>query len=318
MSTSVDNSQSAAEVLVGNDTAKPTVEQRDQASQPHSNGTNGRHETNGKPHWEAPTKTSSHQRAKTEFKEKVSGKKDKIANTKQKIKDKTNPAGGFDTTPLPDAPPGYTVRFTFHKASNLPVADVHTQAADPYIHATLTTDAPKRHKEDPLLTYRTRTIRRTTEPEWEEAWIVANIPRSGFTLKCRLYDEDYPDHDDRLGNVTIRVPWVDEKWKGFGPDGKQLKVKKRAGSKRAYLLKAATTALSKNATMDPHLHISIDVLGKSDPPHAQVYTVGPTHWVKHFSPMIGRLMGIKVNKDENHDASPTEEKDGNGKTKKYE
>lgn len=241
----------------------------------------------------------------------------KISQKKQKIKDKTNPPGGFDVTPLPDAPPGYTVKFTFHKASNLPAADIHTGSSDPFIHATLTADVPKRHKEESPLTFRTRTIRRATAPEWEQEWIVANIPRTGFTLKCRLYDEDYADRNDRLGNVTISIPHVDENWEGFGPEGKVLDVKKRSGSKRAYLFKAATSALSKDVSMTPRLHISIDVLGQSDPPHAQMYTVGPTVWFKHYSPMIGRLTGIKVNRDEDNDADVPTGEEGK-RPKKYD
>lgn len=229
--------------------------------------------------------------------------KAKLVEKKEQLKQKAKPPGGFDPTPLPDAPPGFTVKFTFHGAVNLPIGDLHLKSSDPYLHATLTAAVPKRHKEDPLLTHRTRTLRRTTQPAWEEDWIVANVPPSGFTLKCRLYDEDWPDHDDRLGNVTIRVPHVDENWEGLGPNGRVFDVRKRAGSKRAYAIKGATIALCGKGRMTPQLHVSIDVLGKSDPPHAQMYTVGPTVWVKHYSPMIGLLTGVKVNRDEQDDAA---------------
>ncbi|KAG8424506.1 hypothetical protein J3458_001289 [Metarhizium acridum] len=137
---------------------------------------------------------------------------------KRAIKGK-KPPGGFDTTPLPDAPQGYTIRFTFRYAANLPPADFGTASSDPFLTATLTASNPKRHKEDPDLVHRTRTIRKTTEPEWNEEWVVANVPPSGFKLKCRLYDEDAADHDDRLGNVTIQVPRVFEQWEGIPPPG---------------------------------------------------------------------------------------------------
>lgn len=269
-----------------------------------------------RPNGEPQNKSKQHpgqdiQRAGTEI-------KDKITDKKQKIKDKTAPPGGFDATPLPDAPPGFTVKFTFHKAWNLPAADLHTHSADPFVHATLLADVPRRHKEDPDLTFRTRTLQKTTEPQWEQEWIVANVPATGFTLECRLYDEDNMDHDDRLGKVTIRVPHVGLDWKGFGPEGQTFEVKKRSGSKRAYLLKAALSALSKNVSMTPSLCIGIDVLGPSDPPHAQMYTVGPTSWVRHFSPMIGRLAGVKVNRDEGHDVDGAREAVSNKQTKKYE
>ncbi|KAI0482684.1 hypothetical protein GGR56DRAFT_621152 [Xylariaceae sp. FL0804] len=53
--------------------------------------------------------------------------------------------------------------------------------------------------------------------------------------------------------------------------------------------------------MTPILYVSAAVLGKSDPPHGQVYTAGPGYYFKHFSPMIGRMTGIKVNRDEASD-----------------
>lgn len=245
--------------------------------------------------------------------------KERFAEAKHKIttKAKTKPAGGYDPIPLPDAPQGYTVKFTFHKATNLPVADFHTHSADPFIVATLTADVPRRHKEEPALTHRTPTIRRTTEPVWENEWVVANVPASGFTLKCRLFDEDWPDHDDRLGNVTIQIPHVDENWEGLGPNGQEFEVKKRSGSKRAYFFKAIAKTFTHGGSMTPILHLGMEVLGKSDPPHAQMYTVGPTSWVKHFSPMIGRLTGVKVNKDEQDDASSSAQADDH-KLTKYE
>lgn len=249
--------------------------------------------------------------------EKFHEQKGKLAGKKEQLKNKSKPPGGFDQTPLPDAPQGYTVKFTFHRASNLPVGDLHLKSSDPFLHATLTTTIPKRHKEDPLLTHRTRTLRKTTEPVWEDDWIVANVPASGFTLKCRLYDEDWPDHDDRLGNVTIRVPYVDENWEGLGPEGRIFDVKKRSGSKRAYMIRGVTSVLCGDGSITPQLHVGIEVLGKSDPPHAQMYTVGPATWVKHYSPMIGRLTGVRVNRGEQDDAGPSA-RQGDRQTRKYE
>ncbi|PNY23204.1 Uncharacterized protein TCAP_06843, partial [Tolypocladium capitatum] len=228
------------------------------------------------------------------------------------------PPGGFDTTPLPDAPPGYMVRFCFRCAANLPPADFHTASSDPYLTATLKASNVKRHNEDPDLVHRTRTLRRTTEPEWNDEWIVANVPPSGFTLKCRLYDEDSPDKDDRLGNVTIKIPHVFDKWDGIPPPGKEFAAKKRMISKRAFLLKGLASMLQSGTHMTPKLTVSIQVLGRSDPPYAQMYTLGPTSWVKHFSPMIGRLAGTKVNADENDDQAGPSSQVEKSKSQKYD
>lgn len=222
------------------------------------------------------------------------------------------PPGGFDATPLPDAPQGYTLRFCFRGAANLPPADFNTASSDPYLTATLKMANPKRHRENPDLMHRTPTLRRTLEPEWNDKWVVANVPPSGFTLKCRLYDEDSRDGDDRLGNVAVKVPRVFDHWHGIPPPGREFCAKKRVMSKGAYLLKGLSSLLSSRSHMAPRLTISIELLGPSEPPHAQTYTLGPTTWVQHFSPMIGRIVGTKVNADEGDDARQTP------RTQKYE
>ncbi|EFW99692.1 c2 domain containing protein [Grosmannia clavigera kw1407] len=245
--------------------------------------------------------------------------KEKLTEKKDKATGKANPPGGYDATPLPDLQPGYTVKFTFHKALNLPVSDINTSSADPYIKATLTTDIPKRHKEDPELIHRTKTVHKSTEPVWDEKWVVAHVPASGFRLKCRIYDEDPSDHDDRLGNVTIEFSTIIRSWKDL--DHTKFDVKKRAGSKRAYMLRGAASIFRSCTSITPILELSIEVLGKSEGLGGRVYTLGPTTWIRHFSPMIGRLTGTRVNKDERQDEDDPEdnnnEKDGKG-TKKYD
>lgn len=226
--------------------------------------------------------------------------KQQYKHQKEKIKNHNQPPGGYDDTPIPDAPPGWTVKFTFHRATNLPASDISTQRSDPFVEATLTTGLRKRHKEDPNLTHRTPTMRRNLEPEWEDEWVVANVPSTGFKLKCRIYDEDWPDHNDRLGNVTVLCHGINNQWTGF--TNSEFDVKKRAGAKHTYLFKAVTTAVHRGASMTPKLYLSAQVLGPSNsPPHGRMYTVGPTYYFRHFSPMIGRLAGIQVNKDEEHD-----------------
>lgn len=235
--------------------------------------------------------------------------KDKVAKQQQKLKEKANPPGGYDATPIPSAPDGYTIKFTFHRAKNLPVSDLNSRS-DPYIHATLTSGLAKRHKEDPDLVIRTPTVHRNTDPEWETVWIVAGIPSTGFRLKCRLYDEDPSDHDDRLGNVTVYVDRFGKDWLGI--KNESFDVKKRMASKRAYFIRGCATIIN-NAKMSANLWLSAELLGESEKPHGRMYTVGLTRWVKHYSPMIGRITGTKA-----PGSSQGEEEGQRPKTEKYE
>ena len=205
---------------------------------------------------------------------------------------KKGPEGGFDDTPIPRAPPGYTVKFTFHRANNLPLADINTLSADPFIMAQLTTSLPTRHKEDPPLVIRTPTVRQNTNPVWNCEWIVANVPSSGFRLKCRIYDEDPADHDDRLGNVHVDVGEIDEGWEGIKDH--TYPIRKRMVSKRAYTLRAVAVCFGKAKHMNGTLNVSVEVLGKTDDENGgRIYTIGPQFWIRHYSPLLGRLLGQK-------------------------
>lgn len=222
---------------------------------------------------------------------KIAEAKQKITAKQQKMLDMKNPPGGRDSTPIPKAADGYTVRFTFHRAENLPISDIQSRSSDPFIHATLTADLPKRHKQDPDMVLRTPTIHKSVNPEWNTQWIVAGIPSTGFRLKCRLYDEDSADHDDRLGNVTIYVHQL-KNWPGIREE--VFGVKKRMASKRAYALRGCAAMLSRKVHMNAQLYVSAELLGPSDEPHGRMYTIGTTSWFKHFSPMIGLLAGTKA------------------------
>jgi hypothetical protein len=231
------------------------------------------------------------------------------ARKPQVVKDKKQPPGGFDDTSLPHAPPGYTLKFTFHRARHLPLADINTLSSDPYVIATLQTDLPKRHKEDPELKLRTPTIHRNTEPEWNTEWVVANVPASGFFLKCRLYDEDPADHDDRLGNVHVTVDGISDSWPGIKEQ--TYEIKKRMGSKRAYLIRGCAALLSGNLKLSGDMTLSVENLGRTlDESGGKAYTVGPCYWSRHFSPLIGRLTGTT-------DADDETDQDGKKKTRKY-
>lgn len=228
-------------------------------------------------------------------------------DTGDTTKSKKGPPGGYDATPVPEAPPGYTLKITFHRADNLPYADLGTLSADPYIIAVLKTSLLKRHKEDPYLTLRTPTVHRNTNPEWNAEWIVANVSASGFYLKCRLYDEDPADHDDRLGNVHINVASISDDYRGFTEQTYELK--KRVGSKRAYTFRGCAALLSRSVKFTGSLTVSVENLGRTqDTNGGRAYTIGPLAWSRHHSPLIGRLTGTK---------DRGEEKDGKAGVERY-
>ena len=226
------------------------------------------------------------------FDEKAETFQNKAAKYGKGKNDESKPAGGYDDSAIPQAPPGYDVKFTFHRATHLPMADINTMSSDPYVLATLNTDLPTRHKQDPPMRVRTPTIRRNTEPVWNCEWIVANVPASGFALKARIYDEDPADHDDRLGNVHVHVESLNEKWGGIKEQA--FKIKKRMGSKRAYLIRGCAAMFNRNVHMSGELIVSVEVLGKTNTDNGgRLWTVGPCAWSQHLSPMVGRLAGTK-------------------------
>lgn len=266
---------------------------------PQPNGPQPTNGTNGNAQNEDVEKQNAHQGKLDKAKEKVKKGKEKV--TKE-------PPGGYDATPIPSARDGYTVKFTFHRAENLPMSDLNSRSTDPYIHATLTSALEKRHKEDPDVVLRTPTVHVNTSPVWNYEWTVAGVPSRGFRLKCRLYDEDSSDHDDRLGNVTVQIDRIGPNWEGIR--NKSFDIKKRMGSKRAYFIRGCAAMLSNDVSMDGRLWLSAEVISRSDKPHGRMYTVGKTSWVKHYSPMIGRLAGTKAPGSDNST-------DG-GKTERYE
>ena len=237
---------------------------------------------------------------------KLVDKVDKVAEKKGEVtgsEQKKDPAGGYDPAKVPRAPPGYTIKITFHKATNLPFADINTLSSDPYILAQLNTKLRTRHKQDPRLRFRTTTQRRNVNPEWNEDWIIANVPADGFELKCRLYDEDPADHDDRLGNIHVRVDGLHEQWPGIVD--RPFEIKKRMGSKRAYFFRGCAALFQKGVRMSGEVFLSITLLQRTpDENGGRLYTVGPCNWSQHFSPLMGRVAGT-TSSEKSEDGSKT-------------
>ena len=239
---------------------------------------------------------------------------EKPTKSQEPPKEHKQPAGGYDQTPVAHQPPGYTVKITFHRATHLPIADMGKLSSDPYLNVELKTDLISRHKEDPLLTFRTRTIWKDTEPSWEEDWILANIPASGFRLKARIYDEDANDQDDRLGNVHLSVGRIDESWQGI--QNRPNDIHYRSGSWRAYALRALAVCMGREKHMQGQLFVSVQVLGRTPGNEGgRAYTIGPNYWCKHSSPLLGRLAGSREPDVPAHDHETGEDKaeqNGNG------
>ena len=84
-------------------------------------------------------------------------------------------------------------------------------------------------------------------------------------------------------------------------------------SKRAYLLRSLAVCFGKVEHMSGHLFVSVEVLGRTnDENGGRAYTVGPQFWIRHFSPLLGRLLGQKEPREDG-DA----EKAGRQKPERY-
>ncbi|WWD00363.1 hypothetical protein V866_007275 [Kwoniella sp. B9012] len=206
------------------------------------------------------------------------------------------PAGGYDSTPLPPSSgPTYIVRITFHSATNLPIADFGSGSADPFILAQVKTSHKTRHSHDPYLRWRSKTIRKSLEPSWESSWVIAGVPADGLDLSARIYDEDPSDHDDRLGKVELHTGNIDEGWKGIKKE--EYKVKKTGADLRAYTARWVCTVVGKKE-LHARLTLSVEVLGKTrkEDDVGKAYTINNFWWI-HYSPLIGRLAGVKGKND---------------------
>ncbi|KAI4191929.1 MAG: hypothetical protein LQ348_003348 [Seirophora lacunosa] len=229
----------------------------------------------------------------TKFVDKTTDWQQKVSRRRATKNESSQPAGGLDKTPVPDAPPGYTLKFIFHRANSLPMADINSLSSDPYLYVQLYTGLPSRHKQDPPMRFRTPTIRKSTDPVWNCEWIVANVPATGFKLKARIYDEDPANYDDRLGNVHVNVDSIHDTWSGIKEQ--QYKIKKRMGSKRAYFIRGCVAMFNRNIEMSGNVVISVQMLSKTDvgTNGGRTWTIGPCAWSRHLSPMIGRIAGTK-------------------------
>ncbi|KAL1409146.1 hypothetical protein Q8F55_005975 [Vanrija albida] len=204
----------------------------------------------------------------------------------------SEPEGGYDSTQLsPSKDETYVVRIVFLSGTNMPIADVGQLSSDPYVLAQLSADGDgrygKRHKTDPFLRFRSATAHSTTEPRWEAEWVVAGVPKTGFVLTARVYDEDTGTKDDRLGKIALRSGELEDGWSS---DTRDFKLKKRGASTRAWGLHAVRKLHPANRDKDPALSISAEVLGKTEDECGKIYSL-TSWWFTHYSPLIGTILG---------------------------
>ena len=212
---------------------------------------------------------------------------------KQQGEAQKKPAGGYDSTPLkPTSGQTYTIKITFHSASNLPISDYGSRSSDPYVLAHLKTSLPNRHPRDPPLNFRSPTAHRTLEPKWNSEWVVAGIPASGFELDVRLFDEDSDDHDDHLGKVEVSSGRLSKDWKGFREE--ERKVKKTGADVFAYTLRWARKVMCRGVELHARFVFSMEMVEETKEEVGKAYTFN-NFWWTHYSPMIGRLTGTKAN-----------------------
>ncbi|KAG9085614.1 hypothetical protein FS749_004286 [Ceratobasidium sp. UAMH 11750] len=210
----------------------------------------------------------------------------------------------------------YDVQIAFHAAHDLPVSDVPSLSADPYILASLR--VPLYDKDDPgppPLLFRTKTIHRTRDPDWgSEVWRVGGVPGSGFALRIGIRDEDAGKKDDRLGEARVsffgttasRKLKADDSerdadldWghvrEGLDIARREAPIKKRRGGVRAFLSTYVTSAIRRSVSpKSAKVVVSVRVLGLSENQEdRRVYTLGPNYYSIHFSPLLGKFMGTK-------------------------
>lgn len=176
-----------------------------------------------------------------------------------------------------DADTAYAALITVHSASNVPIADMVTLSADPYIRMRIEAPSRPRPPDEPPLEWRTPTARRTRDPVWNDTWLVAGLPREGFTLEFTVIDEDVKDRDDRLGKA--RVHFTHEMmFVGFDFHERDFKVQKRKGSIAPYVMTyLAPIFPGQKLRKHPRVVVSARIVDKSMA-HGdyRVYTVGPS------------------------------------------
>ncbi|KAB5587832.1 hypothetical protein CTheo_8726 [Ceratobasidium theobromae] len=187
----------------------------------------------------------------------------------------------------------YDVEITFHSAHSLPVSDIPLLSSDPYILASvLVPSYSTQEPGPPPLLFRTRTIHKSRDPQWEsEVWRVGGVPGAGFMLRVSMRDEDAGKKDDSLGEARVSffghkkdgAFQAEDDWglvrEGLYVERRQAPIKKRRGGARTFMTTYAAAALSRSISRHGgNVVISVKVLD---------------YYSLHFSPLLGRVTGTK-------------------------
>lgn len=176
-----------------------------------------------------------------------------------------------------DRDAAYTVLITIHSATNVPIADMSSLSADPYVRARIEAPSRPQPADEPLLEWRTPTARCTREPGWNDAWLVGGLPHDGFNLELAVIDEDVNDRDDRLGKAQIQFTH-EMMFVGFDFQEREFKVQKRKGSIAPYVMTYLAPILpGQKLLKHPRIIVSAKIIEKTQAHgDSRVYTIGPS------------------------------------------
>lgn len=141
---------------------------------------------------------------------------------------------------------------------------------------------------DPPLRFRSCTVQRSVNPEWESEWIVAGVPSKAL-IEARVYDEDTGKRDDLLGTAYIPLTLSD----GYSSEWQSYKLHKSGADRVALGIKAVVAAWDPDARQGATLAVSVRVLGRTQRNIGRMYTIN-SHWWIHYSPLVGSITNTKT------------------------
>lgn len=108
------------------------------------------------------------------------------------------------------------------------------------------------------------------------------MPRAGTRLRVELLDEDFRDHDDKLGHVVVDFAEL-ANW-GQGEEGGVnevwYKLRKKGASKKAAVLRLCAAGIKKGEGRTARVLVRIEVKGETrlekEKDVGRAFTLGPS------------------------------------------